>query len=82
MEEREPREERNGMHLIDTLALLPAGAFYCGTQKHSSVVKCPTELFFLNSQKAEMRAMFCLWAAGVSSPAWKDGGFHARFSVK
>jgi hypothetical protein len=69
MKEREPREERNGMHLIDTLVLLPAGAFYCGTQKHYSVVKCTTELFLLNPQKAEMRAMFCLWAAGVSSPA-------------
>jgi hypothetical protein len=26
----EAREERSGMHLIETLVLLPAGAFYCG----------------------------------------------------
>jgi hypothetical protein len=28
-----------------TLVLLPKGAFYFGTRKHDSVVKCATELF-------------------------------------
>jgi hypothetical protein len=75
----EAREERSGMHLIDTLVLLPAGAFYCGTHKHYSVVKCTPELFFVNQQKAEMSAMFCLRAAGVSSPFAKAGAFTSDF---
>jgi len=42
------------MHLSVTVVLLPARLFYRGTPKHYSVVKCPTDLFFVSLAKAEM----------------------------
>ena len=39
------REERSGMHLIDTVVLLPARPIERGTCKHYSVVKCTMDTF-------------------------------------
>jgi len=55
-----------GLHLISTLALLPAGASSCGTGKHDSVVKCPRNLFLLSGEKR--KCLCCLAAARLSSP--------------
>jgi len=39
------REERSGMHLIETVVLLPARPIYRGTRKHYAVVKCTMDTF-------------------------------------
>ena len=75
LKEREPREERNGMHLIETLVLLPAGTIYRGTAETLLSCQMYYRTLLFASTKAETNGCPCpcLFIPGVN-----DQGFLNR----
>ena len=73
------REERSGMHLIDTVVLLPARPIYRGTRKHYLVVKCTMYTFLEREQKVEM--LLPLDGGRLSIPRSENRGLSPQSNV-